>query len=433
MSFRCLRLSLAFGAVSSVLLAQVPVDQAVILEIAGPPGIPRCMLADATAMGLAVVPPTPVALALPFVPTAVAVDPGSPQQLWLLGPVGGPGAGIHTVPIGPFATAVGPVSGQAWSQSGGTRLRVGDTHVVTLRQGGIVEWTPKAGGAPVVLMQRADAVDVAVIGIRVFVACRDAGNPTNLAPLFEVDPATGVQRLVGSYPDLLCVGASNEFFPRLALGTGFGVAVEIDPATGAVGNVLPATGPVVRIGFWRWGPMFWAVPTTAGFDVWSVSGRVYERPVGTLLDLDFSAAPTPSVVPFGDGCGAGIGVAWNGNGLPRIGNASFALSLGGAPAGQPLAVFFGANAYNRWFAPSLGIVLPLDLGALAPGCSLLVDPAVVWAAAADAAGTVTLALPVPADPFLVGTDWSGQAFVLDPSVGPLGLASSTGVVCRLDR
>ena len=417
---------------TATLPAQVPTDQVVILETTNVPATPRCKFADAMAMGFEIVPPTPVTLALPFTPTAIAVDPASAQQLWVLGPENTPNAGIHAITIGPFATASGPIVSQPWTQSGGTRLRVGATDLFTLRAGGIVERTPKNGGAPTIVLQRPDAVDIAVIDARVYVACRDTTNPANVAPLIEVDTTTNTQRVVGSYPDMLCVGTSNEFAPRLSIGTGFGAAVELDPVNGAIGNVLAATGPVERIGFWRIGPMFWAVSTTNGFDVWSVSGLVYQQPLGTILDFDMSAARTPSVAPFGAGCGAATNVAWSANGLPAVGNASFALSLSGAPANQPLALFFGINSYNRWISLTFGIALPIDLGALAPGCQLFVDPAVVLSATADANGAVTLPLPVASNTF-AGTDWSGQAFVLDPAVGPLGLAGSAAVVCRIEN
>jgi len=420
-------------ATTAMLRAQVPTDQVVILETANTvPPTARCTFADAMAMGFAVVPPTPVTLSLPFSPTAIAVDPFDAQRLWFLGPENTPNAGLHAVTIGPLATAAGPLTTQPWTQTGGTRLRLGSTDVFTLRSGGIVERTPKGGGAPSLVLQRPDAVDIAVIDARVFVACRDAANPANPAPLIEVDTTSGAQRVVGSYPDVRCVGACNDQFARLTIGTGFGAVAELDPVTGAVGNVLAATGPVERVGFWRYGPMFWAVATTAGFDVWSVSGRVYERPVGTLVDFDMSTVVTPSVAPFGDGCGAATNVGWGATGLPRVGNASFALSLGGLPANQPLLLLFGVNAYNRYSSLALGVVLPIDLGGLAPGCRLLVDPLVALTATADAAGRVTLALPVPSDA-LAPTDWSGQAFVLDPAVGPLGLAGSGGVVCRIEN
>lgn len=416
-------------ALHSSLAAQLPTDHVVILEGAGGPlGFVNCVLADQYLGGVMPLPLVfnPIWLVLP--PTGIAIDRAVATTVYLLAPEGA-SPGIERLTIDLLARPSASL-GLPGPQNGGTRIRVGTSRVFTLRSGGIVEGTPKNGGNPFVLLTQPDAVDLATVGSRLWIACRDAQNPQNPAPVIEIDLQTAVQRTVGLYPDVTRIAASSTA-PVLAIGTASGLLGEIDVATGALTNVFAAGGPVLGLGYSRQGGPVWAVPRPlGGFDVLGTFGPapIYSSD-GQFFDLDVAIVPAATVVPFGAGCGAGAVPFWEANGNPAIGNAAFEIELKQAPPGQPALLFFGVS---RQFSSLFGLPLPIDLSVLATGCSLLVDPVVPFGLLASAGGDAVQPLPIPGTPSLAGVEWTGQAFVIDPNVGPLGLAATAGIACRID-
>lgn len=409
------------------LAAQAPTDGIVLFTIAGPFAPTSSLLVDANGGGTSdlFLGFTPLSFTPP---TAVGTDPSNASSLWFLNDEGTPDAGIQRSQVSLLATSPGSPSGFAWTQTGGTRLRVGQSRVFTLRSGGVVEATAKAGGAPFVVLTQPDAIDLAVLGNLVYVACRDAANPSTPAPLFEYNLLTGQLRVVGSYADVRRV-AVRRTPGRVAIGTGSGNVREIDTTNGAVVASLAAPGPIEALAYTAGGAIVYAVANASGFEVFSsaLPAPLYVGS-GILLDLDVAVARAATVTPYGTGCAAGATVSFDALSAPTLGNASFALAAVAAPANLPVVWFFGASrTQSATFGP-----LPASLGALAAGCDLLVDPIVPLAVFADATGRASLPLPIPVAPVLAGAEWTGQAFVLDPSVGPLGFAGSRGVALRLE-
>lgn len=416
-------------ALAVALAAQVPNDSVLVLTTQSAFSPPECAFVDPSGGGV-----TPVPLLfgpLTFVPPAgIAADPVDAQYLWFLNGETSLEAGIRRVPIGTLALPSGPSAGAAWTQVGGTRIRVGANRVFTLRAGGIVEATPKTGGAPFQLLVRPDAVDIAVLGNLLYVACRDAADPTNPAPLLELDLQTGVQRTVGSYADVRRVAAADSF-GLIALAIDLPGVLEVDAVNGAIVGGFPTPGPVEAVTYGRFGTLVYGVTRPGGCDVYSVlrSTPVFSSTQPVLIDLDATLARTASVVPYGAGCGAAAATAWVAPTSPRLGNTGFTLGLAGAPANLPIGLFLGES---RLFASLLGGALPITLQPLANGCELLVDPLVPVTLVADAAGTASLPIPIPLAATLAGAEWVGQAFVFDPTVGPLSFAGTAGVALRLD-
>ena len=130
------------------LLAQVPTGAVIILQ--GPPnpfGFDSYVIADPAGGGATVLPLQTSPLL--FAETnALSVDPANANQVFLLNDANGFDPGIKLAPIGSMARTIGMASGQQFTQVGGTAMVVGSSRVFTLRAGGIVEATPKVGGAP---------------------------------------------------------------------------------------------------------------------------------------------------------------------------------------------------------------------------------------------------------------------------------------------
>lgn len=409
------------------LAGQVPADGIVLFTTTAPFAPTSSLLVDATGGGTSdlFLGFTPLSFTPP---TAVGTDPSNASSLWFLNDEGTPEAGIQRSQVGLLATSPGSPSGFAWTQTGGTRLRVGQSRVFTLRSGGVVEATSKAGGAPFVVLTQPNAVDLGVLGNLVYVACRDAANPATPAPLLEYNLLTGQPRVVGTYADVRRV-AVRRTPGRVAIGTGSGDVREIDTTNGTVVASLSAAAPIDALAYTAAGAIVYAVANAGGFQVFS---SVLPAPLysgsGILLDLDVAVARAATATPYGSGCAAGATVSFAAGTAPTLGNAAFALEALSAPANLPLVWFFGAS---RTVSATFGS-LPVSLGTLAAGCDLLVDPIVPLPVVADAVGRANLPLPIPAAPALAGAEWSGQAFVLDPSVGPLGFAGSRGVALRLE-
>ena len=117
------------------------------------------------------------------------------------------------------------------------------------------------------------------------------------------------------------------------------------------------------------------------------------------------------VQSYGRGCrGSGGAVPTIGAvGLPRIGNAAFAVDVtDAAPNALTVAnVGFGPSNLNLF------------------GCPLLIQAPLIGlgSATSDATGAATVAFPIPNDPGFVGVALFGQFVVLDPGATLLGVAA----------
>ena len=147
------------------------------------------------------------------------------------------------------------------------------------------------------------------------------------------------------------------------------------------------------------------------------SGRFLNPSLGKLAQATTGLAGVGS---YGSGC-AGLGGQIPGiatNGLPTLGNGSFAVSVYGGRANSVAVAVFGD-------APAAGV-----LGS----CTLLVAPpwSTLPATATDGAGFGTSSLPVPNNPTLLGATLNGQYLVIDPAGQFLGFgALSDGIALLL--
>ena len=411
------------------LLAQVPTGAVIILQ--GPPnpfGFDSYAIADPAGGGATVLPLQTSPLL--FAETnALSVDPANANQVFLLNDANGFDPGIKLAPIGSMARTIGMASGQQFTQVGGTAMVVGSSRVFTLRAGGIVEATPKVGGAPFQLLQLTNAIDIALAEPFLYVACNDPAQP---APLVEFSLLTGAQRVVGNYPDVRCL-AKSRTSNELAVGTGSGLVLELDLATGNVTNSFVAGFGFLRaLEYTAQSDLVFALDSGGlGFTVWS---QLATAPIFTgndgFKDLAVAIATTASVVEFGEGCGVAAQAGWDAVGLPTPGNAQFGLQIQNAPVTAPLALFLGGSRYQ---SSVLTAPLPFDLQAFgAGGCSLLTDPLVPLVQVTNGLGSATQTIPIPAGPQLLGIEYQAQCLVLDAGVQPLGLATSAGVAFRVN-
>ena len=117
--------------------------------------------------------------------------------------------------------------------------------------------------------------------------------------------------------------------------------------------------------------------------------------------------------PYGN---TGIFSPLLGSGLPTPGNAAFAISLGGIPANTPalLALSFATNPVGG-ASPILVDLLPANL----------VLPLSMGLTQTNALGVASIALPIPANPALLGSVVFGQWGLSDPLL-PGGLILSSG-------
>ena len=128
----------------------------------------------------------------------------------------------------------------------------------------------------------------------------------------------------------------------------------------------------------------------------------------------------PTVQPFGSGCGAGT-AGWMGT--PQAGGPPFVVDLSGGPALAPAVLAIGASDSNWGGAP-----LPLDLAPFgAPGCELLTGLQILIPAFTDFFGSVTMGIPIPSDPYLVGATVYTQWMASDPGANALGWVFSGGL------
>jgi hypothetical protein len=166
---------------------------------------------------------------------------------------------------------------------------------------------------------------------------------------------------------------------------------------------------------------------------------VFTAPVGGVVTVEVSAAsldaasvkyalagthPFLGGVPssyhhYGAGCAGstalpGLSVSRN----PVLGQ-PFTVKLAFAKPGSTAYLLFGVS--DTTWAP---LTLPMDLGALAPGCTILASGEIIVASPTSASGQVATTLTVPNDPVLRGAEVFNQWAVQDPTVNPLGMAFS---------
>ncbi|MBL8900315.1 MAG: PKD domain-containing protein [Planctomycetes bacterium] len=153
-----------------------------------------------------------------------------------------------------------------------------------------------------------------------------------------------------------------------------------------------------------------AVPYLRSYDLDDL--RLYARvvPVAPRGPI-FSWMPQRAVnTRYDVGCSSlGAIPAIDGNSAPALGNASYAITLAGLPAGSTATLVVG-------FTTHVFGIFPLDLSSLlGPGCALSPFPDFSFPVAAPS-GSASFASPIPADPLLVGAHSYCQWLALGPSL-----------------
>ena len=339
--FPLLCAALLAGAVS----AQVPTGALVVVDwfSAGPFGANDFYFVDPDGGGV-----TDVFGIAPFgAPpiNGVARNPVNGGEFFCMAPTVGTMTGIQRVTMGPLAVP-GTVDGSAWSYPGGERIRCAGGAIFTLAAN-VIDSSSVVGGAPTTVVTQANAVDIAVDGVKLWIACGSAASPTTPFPLIEHDLATSQQRVVGSYAGVNRV-ALDPTGPRLLLGTANGATV-VDIATGNVLVTQPTVGPVVAVCYTLQGDPVFGESAGLGYSVWrlGLTQPLLTHDLASLTDIDVASAVTPSVVPFGFGCGNAGPVSWSTNGLPQLGNAAFQIAVTGVRRTRSRCCSWAAAARSR--------------------------------------------------------------------------------------
>lgn len=401
----------------STAMAQIPTDSAIVLETTTALYVPNYRIVDLLGGGNTTMRNQNV-WTLPS-PISVATDPASPVHFFFqTNPASL--AGSWRNELGLLGRSLLATWGP-WQQGPADRIEVSTSHVITLTNG-VVAISPRVGGGPVqTLFLLANARDLAVVGSLLYVAAFDPSTP---APVIEFQLPSGPMRTVGNYVGVRALGASP-ILPVLCLGTHSGDLVHIDAVTGGVlSNTATGLGSIVAVGYTRFGTLVWADATELHSEL-VPGGPVYVSPTNAIVDFGVARAITATVTPFGDGCGLGSTADWNANSLPTLGNATFQLGLVGGPANALVALVLGDSRYQ---SSLLGVPLPFDLAPFgAVGCRLSVNPVVPLAYVSNNQGAVAQIVPIPANPTLAGIEFVAQWFVADANVGPLGMATTSGV------
>ncbi len=177
-------------------------------------------------------------------------------------------------------------------------------------------------------------------------------------------------------------------------------------------------------------------PNTAGVGVENKFGTLAIDGTGLgplnsvfpTTDILFTPCSTLGVVlPFGTGCAGSLGAApsiGSSGGPATIGNASFALTMGGGPPSSPAnGLILGASG-SQWLA----FTLPMSLGifGLPASCTLFASVDTILPVVTDAAGSATVVLPIPNVGSLVGASVFAEFFSLTPA-----LATTSGAEVQI--
>jgi hypothetical protein len=134
---------------------------------------------------------------------------------------------------------------------------------------------------------------------------------------------------------------------------------------------------------------------------------------------------------FGQGCTGSNGVRpqIGARGVPVVGSV-MTVDLYGTLPGAFAFFAFGADR------DALGGLVPLPaelpaLGIAAPGCFLMVDPAVLLGLGANALGCAEVNLNIPFNPALRGQTFYAQWFPLDPAANPGLFVASNALTLKL--
>ncbi len=133
---------------------------------------------------------------------------------------------------------------------------------------------------------------------------------------------------------------------------------------------------------------------------------------------------------FGTGCAAAASTppAIGGNGAPAIGNAGFGVVVSGGAPGTLGTCWLGLSRRTWSGAP----ILPLDLGAVgAPGCTVWTGPEALFAGVFDAAGELTIGVPIPANAALLRQTFFAQGTAFVPTASAFGFVFSGGLAIRV--
>ena len=290
-----------------------------------------------------------------------------------------------------------------------TRLAFGNSEflfaTVAGTAGGLFR-IPRNGGTPVLVATLPDATALlpwghhstqAVIGqsgspgfdprIRIvdLVTCQDVSGPHSF-PNYTPLGITGIADL----PTALIRYVLGHDDGTVALSVNFATptAIPLTPTLPAGGTrSLRGTGlDVLALGgaSHPFLTSFTAFPPSAA---WTMRSNALP---GDPVDFDFDPGPGPDVVSFGLPCSM---LSLNGTGEPRLGNASFGLSLAAGVVQQPALLVLGVS--DQMFAP-----LPLPVPLPFSTCPLRVSAELAVSRTTDSLGRASWPLPVPNDPSL---------------------------------
>lgn len=150
---------------------------------------------------------------------------------------------------------------------------------------------------------------------------------------------------------------------------------------------------------------------------------VYGRSTGASWSTDRAfASANGRAVTAGIGCGSAT-VSSTSTGGTYVAGANVTISLANAPA---TSLAFLVGSFNmKEFAPGVPLPFPLSTFGAAPGCDLLLNPALganVFVTDGAGAASTSLALPAGFGQFGIGWQW---LYMVAPTVGnPLGLEST---------
>ncbi len=140
--------------------------------------------------------------------------------------------------------------------------------------------------------------------------------------------------------------------------------------------------------------------------------------------------PASLPAPFGGGCVGSNGVRpqSGARGFPSIGSPMNIDLYGALPGGIELFLF--GSSRDAAGPVLLPVELP-TLGLAAPGCYLLVEPATILVAFADAFGCAELPLTIPFNPALRGLQFYSQWVSLDPAANLGGYVTSSALTLTI--